>query len=144
MGILNVTPDSFSDGGKFNSLSTALNQAKKIISAGADILDIGGESSRPGAREIPATEELRRTIPVIQAIRKFNKKIAISIDTTKSIVAEAAVKNGATYINDISGLTSDSRLAEIAAGNKVKLILMHRLGPSNYHAKESPLSGYYF
>lgn len=130
MGVLNVTPDSFSDGGKFLQIERALAQAKKMIKAGAKIIDIGGESTRPGAGEISLAEELKRTIPVIKALRKINKKILISIDSTKSQVAEAAAKAGANIINDISGLNRDIKLAKVAAKYKTKLILMHRLAPS--------------
>ncbi len=130
MGILNVTPDSFSDGGKFNNLSAALTQAKTMIEDGAKIIDIGGESTRPGSLEISTKEELNRTIPVIKAIHKLNKKIQISIDTTKNKVALEAVKAGATIINDISGLNRDPKIANIAAKYKTKLVLMHRLAPS--------------
>lgn len=130
MGILNVTPDSFSDGGKFTTLETALNQALAMIEQGADIIDIGGESSRPGAQEITETEELARVIPIITALHKAAPNITISIDTTKSTVARAAIDAGATMINDISGLTRDPNLAQVAAETGAHLILMHRLGPS--------------
>jgi dihydropteroate synthase len=130
MGIINVTPDSFSDGGKFFSVDLAVTQAMKMIEAGALIIDVGGESTRPGAEEISAAEEIKRVVPVIKAIRKKNKKIQISIDTTKSEVARAAVRVGATMINDVSGLTRDPKIARVAAHTDVKLILMHRLAPS--------------
>lgn len=130
LGILNITPDSFSDGGNFLTLDTALLQAKKMIKAGAKIIDVGGESTRPGAAEISCAEELARVIPVIKALHSANPNIAISIDTTKSKVAESAVKNGAAIINDISGLTRDEKIAKVAAKYKTKLILMHRLAPS--------------
>lgn len=130
VGILNITPDSLSDGGNFLALDTALRQAKKMSTSGAKIIDIGGESTRPGAMEISEAEELTRVIPVIKALHRANPKITISIDTTKSKVAEAAVKNGTTIINDISGLTRDKKMASIAAKYRTKLILMHRLAPS--------------
>ncbi|MEA1973741.1 MAG: dihydropteroate synthase, partial [Candidatus Cloacimonadota bacterium] len=104
MGILNVTPDSFSDGNDFFDQENAVNQAKKMISDGADIIDIGGESTRPGSESISINDEIERTIPIIKAIRKFSN-IPISIDTTKSIVAKEAIKAGANIINDISALT---------------------------------------
>lgn len=130
MGILNVTPDSFSDGGKYLRTEAAVNQALKMYQAGAKIIDIGGESTRPGAAEISLKEELSRTIPVIEQIHKHNKKIVISIDTTKSAVAEKAIKAGAVILNDISGLTRDPKIADLAARYQTKLILMHRLAPS--------------
>ena len=102
MGVLNVTPDSFSDGGKFFSLKDALNRAEEMIKEGADLIDIGGESTRPGADPVPAGIELERVLPVIKILRK--KRVMISIDTRKALVAEAAVKAGAGIINDISGL----------------------------------------
>jgi len=125
MGILNVTPDSFSDGGKFHKLEDALSQAHRLIAAGADIIDIGGESTRPGAKNVPVHEELKRVIPVISALRK--KKILISIDTRKAAVAEAALSAGAHIINDISALRHDPRMAKVAAKYKVPVILMHML-----------------
>lgn len=125
MGILNVTPDSFSDGGKFHKLEDALSEAHRLIAAGADIIDIGGESTRPGAQNVPVQEELKRVIPVISALRK--KKILISIDTRKAAVAEAALSAGAHIINDISALRHDPRMAKVAAKYKVPVILMHML-----------------
>jgi len=130
MGILNTTPDSFSDGGNFNTKETALAHAKKMIKEGARIIDIGGESTRPGSAEISIKEELKRTIPIIKELRKNNKKILISIDTTKSLVAQKAAEAGANIINDISGLTRDPKIAKIAAKYKTKLIIMHRTGNS--------------
>ena len=112
MGILNVTPDSFSDGGMYSHLSKALSQAQSMEKNGADIIDIGGESTRPGAVPVSLEEEINRTIPVIEAIRK-NSNISISIDTYKSEVAEKALLAGADIINDISGLTFDSRMIKI-------------------------------
>lgn len=127
MAILNVTPDSFSDGGKFSTIDEALKQAEKLISDGADILDIGGESTRPNAKRVEADEEVRRTSPVIEAI-KARFDIAVSIDTSKSDVAENAVNAGAEIINDISGLRFDEKIAEVAQRYKTGLVLMHLSG----------------
>ncbi len=127
MGILNLTPDSFSDGGKFGSIDSALRQAELMIEAGVDILDIGGESTRPGALKIPADEEKRRVLPVITEISK-RYEVAISIDTTKSAVARAAIETGAEIINDISGLRFDQEIAAVAAKTNAGLVLMHSRG----------------
>ena len=127
MGVLNVTPDSFSDGGKFFDAERAVEQALAMGSAGADLMDIGGESTRPGSAGISAVEELSRVLPVLQALRE-RMKIPVSIDTQKSEVAEAAIDAGAQIINDISGLRSDPRLAEVAARRRVPIILMHMRG----------------
>ncbi len=127
MGVLNVTPDSFSDGGKFFDADRAIAQAMAMERAGADLLDIGGESSRPGATGISAQEELARVLPVLRELRGV-LKIPVSIDTQKSDVAEAALDAGAQIINDISGLKSDPRIAKVAARRGVPLILMHRRG----------------
>jgi dihydropteroate synthase len=125
MGILNVTPDSFSDGGKFSSFNTALNRAIEMISEGVDYIDIGGESTRPGSLPVSTDVEIQRVIPLVEAIRKNNTSIKISIDTTKFEVAELALDAGADIINDISGLESDVRLADLAATYNGGLILMH-------------------
>ncbi len=127
MGILNVTPDSFSDGGMYSHLSKALSQAQSMEKNGADIIDIGGESTRPGAVPVSLEEEINRTIPVIEAIRK-NSNISISIDTYKSEVAEKALLAGADIINDISGLTFDSRMIKIVKKFDVPVVLMHIKG----------------
>ena len=127
MGILNVTPDSFSDGGKFIHLDKALSQAQYMEKNGADIIDIGGESTRPGAISVSVKEEINRTIPVIEEIRKYSN-IAISIDTYKSEVAEKALLAGADFINDISGFTFDSRMMEIVKKFDVPVVLMHIKG----------------
>ena len=127
MGVLNVTPDSFSDGGKFFDAERAIEQALAMACAGADLLDIGGESTRPGSAGISAQEELARVLPVLLALRG-RMKIPVSIDTQKSEVAEAALDAGAQIINDISGLKSDPRIAEVAARRRVPLILMHMRG----------------
>lgn len=131
MGILNVTPDSFSDSGKFFSLEKAAAQAQKMIEEGADIIDVGGESTRPGAKEVGEEEESGRVIPVIKEIRK-NFNGYISIDTRKSKVAEAALKAGANFINDVSGLKFDKKMAKVAATFEVPICLMHSQGnPEN-------------
>ena len=127
MGVLNVTPDSFSDGGKFFSLKRAIDGALAMELAGADILDIGAESTRPGSAGISAAEELQRLLPVLEALRT-RLKIPISVDTQKAGVAEIAVGAGAAILNDISGLKTDPRLAEVAAKFGVPLILMHMRG----------------
>ncbi|MFM8315375.1 MAG: dihydropteroate synthase [Deltaproteobacteria bacterium] len=127
MGILNVTPDSFSDGGRFLSLEKSLEQARKLMNEGADIVDIGGESTRPGAGEVSLEEEMNRVLPVIEALRK-ETDVTLSIDTTKYEVAKAAVELGVSIINDVSG-GQDIRLVELLNQNpKVQLILMHRKG----------------
>jgi len=127
MGVLNVTPDSFSDGGQFLDTGAAIARALEIERAGADILDIGGESTRPGSSGISAQEEMRRVIPVLEKLRG-HIKIPISIDTSKSEVAEAAIYQGAEIINDVTALRADRRLAGMAARRKVPLILMHMRG----------------
>jgi dihydropteroate synthase len=127
MGVLNVTPDSFSDGGKFFSTKKAVAAALAMQRDGADILDIGAESTRPGSHAISAGEELARLLPVLEALRG-HLKIPISIDTQKSAVAELAIGAGAEMLNDISGLKHDPRLAQVAARRKVPLLLMHMRG----------------
>ena len=127
MGVLNVTPDSFSDGGKFFDTERAVERAMAMERAGADLVDIGGESTRPGSVGISVQEELARVLPVLQALRG-RMKIPVSIDTQKPEVAEAALDAGAQIINDISGLKSDPRIAEAAARRHVPLILMHMRG----------------
>lgn len=128
MGIVNVTPDSFSDGGKFYSTKDAIAHASKLIFEGADIIDIGGESTRPGANEISSSDELRRVIPVIRGIRSNNPDILISIDTTKAIVAKKAVEVGANIINDVSGLSFDSQMPKTVASLNAPIIIMHMKG----------------
>jgi dihydropteroate synthase len=127
MGVLNVTPDSFSDGGQYLDSEQAVARAFEIECAGADILDIGGESTRPGSIGISAQEEMRRVIPVLEKLRG-RLKIPISIDTSKFEVAEAAIYQGAEIINDVTGLRADPRLAELAAKCKLPLVLMHMRG----------------
>lgn len=128
MGVLNVTPDSFSDGGKFTDASIAVAHAKSMVAAGADILDIGGESTRPGAAEVSVTEEIDRTAPVIAALREHGVTVPISIDTRKSPVAEAALQAGANIINDVSAMSFDPEIADIAVKNGVPICLMHAQG----------------
>jgi dihydropteroate synthase len=131
MGILNLTPDSFSDGGKFNSLNNALYQTEKMIKEGADIIDIGGESTRPFSEPVTLEEELERVIPVIEKINKEFDTI-ISIDTYKSRVAEESLKNGAKIINDISGFTMDAEMENVALKYNATSIIMHIKGtPKN-------------
>jgi dihydropteroate synthase len=137
MGILNITPDSFSDGGKFFALDSAMAQAEQMISEGADIIDIGGESSRPFSEPVSIEEETRRVVPVIEHLAK-NISIPISIDTTKSVVARRAISAGASIVNDISALTFDPDMAAVAAKNDVLLILMHMKGsPSDMQVAPS-------
>ena len=136
MGILNVTPDSFSDGGQFNTQSAAITQAKLMVEAGADIVDIGGQSTRPGAAQIPLEEELKRTIPVIEAVRS-QLNVPVSIDTTKAAVAQAAVEAGADLVNDISGGTYDDRLLPVVAQLGVPIVLMHIRGTPQTMQKQT-------
>ena len=127
MGVLNVTPDSFSDGNKFYSEEHAIEHAQHMERAGADLIDIGAESTRPGSQGVSVEEELKRVLPVLGALRRL-LKIPISIDTHKAEVAEAALDAGAEIINDISGLRNDPRIAEVAARRRLPLILMHMRG----------------
>lgn len=127
MGILNVTPDSFSDGGQFNTLEAAIAQTHSLVKAGADIIDVGGQSTRPNAEEISLDAEIDRVIPVIKRIRE-ESNIPISVDTTRSAVARAAIVAGADIINDISGATYDAEMLLTAADLNVPIILMHIRG----------------
>ncbi len=127
MGVLNVTPDSFSDGGDYLDADAAVARALEIERAGADILDIGGESTRPDAQSISAAEEMRRIIPVLEKLRG-RLKIPISVDTSKSEVAEAAAYQGAEILNDVTALRADPRMAEVARRRELPLILMHMHG----------------
>jgi len=124
MGILNVTPDSFSDGGNYNNVEDAVKRAEKMIEEGADIIDIGGESTRPGASLVSEEEEIARVIPIIKAI-KNELDVLVSIDTYKSKTAEEAIKAGADIINDVWGFKKDSNMAKVAAKYNVPCILMH-------------------
>src|SRR3990170_4627171 len=127
MGILNVTPDSFSDGGQYQNADTAVNHALQMLEEGADIIDVGGESTRPGAYPISEAEELKRVIPLIKLLSKEVRK-PISIDTYKARVAEKAIEAGASIINDIGGLLMDKHMAKVAAEAKVPVIIMHKKG----------------
>ncbi|MBU1694278.1 MAG: dihydropteroate synthase [Verrucomicrobia bacterium] len=127
MGVLNVTPDSFSDGGRFLDPKRAAEQARRMIAEGADLLDIGGESTRPGAAPVPADEELHRVLPVIEAIRA-GSDIPLSVDTRKAAVASRALEAGADIINDVSALTADPGMPEVAARYRAGVILMHMQG----------------
>ncbi len=128
MGILNVTPDSFSDGGKYFKVEDAVNHALDMLNEGADIIDIGGESTRPGAEKVSIDEELRRIIPVLDGILDKKPETIISIDTTKKIIAEHALNHGAKIINDISSLTFEPELIEVIKKYEASLILMHMKG----------------
>lgn len=128
MGILNVTPDSFSDGGDFFDLDRAVLRAMKMIEEGADLIDVGPESTRPGSHPVSADEQISRAIPVIRAIRKENKRISISIDTTLAAVAFAAIESGAGMVNDTSALRDDPELAATVAQSQADLVIMHRRG----------------
>lgn len=128
MGILNVTPDSFSDGGRFLAPDDAVAQAQRMVRDGADILDIGGESTRPGAQEVPIDAEIARVVPVISALRAAGVTTPISIDTRKAAVAEAAVRAGANLVNDVSAMTFDPDMAQTVARLAVPVCLMHAQG----------------
>jgi dihydropteroate synthase len=137
MGIINVTPDSFSDGGQFFDSEKAVEHGKRMVDEGADIIDIGGESTRPGSEAVTLEEELKRVIPVIEGLAN-QVKIPISIDTCKSEVAKAALDAGASILNDISAARFDPKIVDVAADNSVPLILMHMQGtPKNM--QENPL-----
>lgn len=125
MGILNVTPDSFSDGGLFLSAEAILAQARRLADAGADILDIGGESTRPGAEEVPVQAELDRVMPALDLIAAADLNLPVSIDTYKALVADQAIQAGARIVNDVHGLRRDPEIAAVAALYGVPLILMH-------------------
>lgn len=127
MGILNVTPDSFSDGGQFTAVEAATQHAQRLVEAGADMIDIGGESTRPGADAVTVEEELRRTIPAIEAIAKVIN-VPISIDTTKAEVARQALSAGALIVNDISGMTFDPQMASVCSAANAAVCAMHIVG----------------
>lgn len=129
MGILNITPDSFSDEGKFNTLKKAITRAKELEKQGADILDIGGESTGPGSKHISLEKELKRVIPIIKELRK-NTKIPISIDTYKSEVAKQALDAGANMINDVTALRGDQKMASVVKKYKCPIILMYSKDPT--------------
>ena len=127
MGVLNVTPDSFSDGGDFLDPEDAVAHALRMEGQGAEIIDIGGESTRPGAESVDSDEELRRVLPVIRAVRA-RSEIVISIDTSKAVVAEEAVRGGADIINDVTALLGDPRMPDVAARSEAGVVLMHMQG----------------
>ncbi len=129
MGVINVTPDSFSDGGALLDPQTAIDAGMRMVGDGADVLDVGGESTRPGAEALPAAEELRRVLPVIERLAR-DAGIPISIDTYKAAVAEAALEAGASIVNDISGLRHEPALAGVAARRGAAIVLMHTRGRS--------------
>ncbi len=131
MGILNVTPDSFSDGGHYNSVGQALNHAILMVKEGADIIDVGGESTRPGSDEVESKEEIKRVVPVIQELKRFINK-PISIDTYKASVAEAALEAGANVVNDVWGLQRDPEIASVVAKYNVPVIVMHNQYNTEY------------
>ncbi|MFC0525629.1 dihydropteroate synthase [Pontibacillus salicampi] len=131
MGILNVTPDSFSDGGRFNEVDAAVHQAKEMERDGAHIIDIGGESTRPGHKPVSAEEEMERVLPIIRAVHR-EVGIPISIDTYKSDVARAAVEAGASIINDVWGAKRDREIANVAAAYQVPIVLMHNRDNRQY------------
>lgn len=131
MGILNVTPDSFSDGGRFNTVETALKHVGQMIEQGADMIDIGGESTRPGSIEVGQEEELKRVIPIIQAIRQ-HYDVLISIDTYKAAVAQAAIEAGADIINDVWGMQKEPEIAGVAVTFGVPVVAMHNQVGTTY------------
>jgi dihydropteroate synthase len=131
MGILNATPDSFSDGGKFNQVEIAVQRAKEMVANGADIIDIGGESTRPGFAVVPMEEELERVIPIIKAITE-HVQVPISIDTYKAEVAKQAIEAGAHIINDVWGAKADENMGRVAADYDVPIILMHNRHDRDY------------
>jgi len=132
MGIVNITPDSFSDGGKYNNVEAAVSHAKKLVAEGAKIIDIGGESTRPGFIKVEVEDEIKRVVPIIEAL-SAEINVPISIDTYKSEVAEAAVKAGASIINDVWGAKYDPKIADVAAKYQVPIILMHNRNDRNYY-----------
>lgn len=142
MGVVNVTPDSFSDGGKYLDPANALHRVEEMISEGADIIDVGGQSTRPpgstygkGAEEVSAEEELARILPVVRSMVKKFPKTMISIDTTKAEVAQEAIESGATIINDVSGATQEPAITSVAKETEAPLIIMHGYGPEFTKAK---------
>ena len=138
MGILNVTPDSFSDGGRFASRDSALERVASMVEEGADIIDIGGESTRPGAGRVDAAEEIERVVPVIaEIVSRFD--ISVSIDTTKAAVAEAALAAGADIVNDISGLRFEPEIARVASRHEAGLVVMHSRGSFDDMHSQTPV-----
>jgi dihydropteroate synthase len=127
MGIINATPDSFSDGGSFLNPEAALAHGLRMVAEGAEILDVGGESTRPGAQSVEAEEEIRRVLPIIQALRR-ESRVLLSIDTSKAVVARAALEAGADIINDVTGLRGDTEMPALAASSKAGVVIMHMQG----------------
>ena len=127
MGIINATPDSFSDGGSFLNPADAVAHGKKLVAEGAEILDIGGESTRPGAESVSASEEMDRVLPIIRALRR-ESEVMISIDTSKAAVARAALEAGADIINDVTGLRGDPEMPQLAATSQAGVVIMHMQG----------------
>lgn len=132
MGILNTTPDSFSDGGRYDRLEAAVAHARAMIAAGADIIDIGGESTRPGHQPVDVAEELRRVLPVIRAVREAAPDVLISIDSYKAEVADAALAAGADLLNDIWGLQGDPAMVRVAARHQAPIVVMHNQEGTSY------------
>jgi dihydropteroate synthase len=128
MGILNVTPDSFSDGGQFFSLEAAVSHARELIAEGAEIIDVGGESARPGADPVSLEEELHRVVPVIRGIRSEFPSVIISVDTYKAETAQQAIQAGADIVNDITALRGDPKMVDVIRENRVAVVLMHMQG----------------
>lgn len=127
MGVLNVTPDSFSDGGKYFSVDAAVRHGLQMAEEGADFIDVGGESTKPGSNPLPLEEELRRVIPVVESLAKL-VDIPLSVDTYKSAIADAALQAGASVVNDISGLSADGDMAGVISGHKASVVVMHMKG----------------
>jgi len=141
MGIINVTPDSFSDGGRFLAPAAALEHARALVGEGAEILDVGGESTRPGAEPVEAEEELRRTLPVVEALAGAGLRARLSIDTAKAAVAAAAVEAGAGIVNDVTALRGDPEMAAVVASGGVECCLMHMLGEPRTMQREPRYAG---
>ena len=137
VGIVNVTPDSFSDGGRLSSVDDAVRHAERLVADGATVLDVGGESTRPGAVSVPAETERGRVIPVVEALTRRLPEIPVSVDTVKAVVAGAALDAGAAIVNDVSGLRIDSAMGELVAGRGAGLILMHSRGSVTDMASEA-------
>jgi dihydropteroate synthase len=138
MGVLNVTPDSFSDGGQFNDIATAAAHAREMVDSGADLIDVGGESTRPGSQPVEADEQIRRVVPVIRAIADLKLPLTVSIDTTRASVAEAALDAGAHVVNDVSAGRDDAGLLRLLAARKIPVVLMHMQGtPATMQAAPS-------
>lgn len=129
--IVNATPDSFSDGGKFNQVQSAVEHIKRVIDQGADMLDIGGESTRPGAQRVDADEQINRVVPIVEAVRGSGIEIPISVDTTRSAVAQRALEAGADVVNDVSAMTEDPDMLALVAQQGCGVVLMHRLTTSD-------------